>query len=161
MRRNNRKEDIWRNGSSESRLLDTRRKPACILHILSLRRMPTTAKEVHRTNKWRTHPMIVWPMSPIHVCWCRYVRSVATRLIRWDIVNSKRCAVTFTCLYRRAVHNELIEEMTTTFFINSLRRFYAIREEVKEFRSDRGTNFAGATDTLQIEAIDVEDATVK
>ena len=46
-------------------------------------------------------------------------------------------------------------------FINSLRRFCAVRGEVKEFRSDRGTNFVGATDALQISAINVDDNHMK
>jgi len=35
-------------------------------------------------------------------------------------------------------------------FINAERRLYAIRDKVKQFRSDRGTNFVGATDDLKI-----------
>ena len=83
--------------------------------------------------------------------------NVVTRRTRGGCANSKRWAVLFTCLYCRAVHIELLEEMSTSSFINSLRRFYAIRGEVKEFRSDRGTNFVGSTDALQISAINVED----
>jgi hypothetical protein len=36
-----------------------------------------------------------------------------------------------------------LEEMSTSSFINELRRFMAIRGKVKEFFSDRGTHFIG------------------
>ncbi|XP_062587768.1 uncharacterized protein LOC134249431 [Saccostrea cucullata] len=48
--------------------------------------------------------------------------------------------------------------MSTGSFINAMRRFYAIRGEVKEFRSDRGTNFIGAADALHMKVINVEDS---
>ncbi|XP_062604471.1 uncharacterized protein LOC134266272 [Saccostrea cucullata] len=83
---------------------------------------------------------------------------VLTRRTRGGSANSKRWAVIFTCLYCRAVHFELIEEMSTGSFINAMRRFYAIRGEVKEFRSDRGTNFVGAADVLHMKVINVEDS---
>ncbi|XP_062603303.1 uncharacterized protein LOC134265078 [Saccostrea cucullata] len=48
---------------------------------------------------------------------------VLTRRTRGGSANSKRWAVIFTCLYCRAVHFELIEEMSTGSFINAMRRF--------------------------------------
>ncbi|XP_056006721.1 uncharacterized protein LOC130050536 [Ostrea edulis] len=87
--------------------------------------------------------------------------NVITRRTRGGSANSKRWAVLVTCMYCRAVHIDLIEEMSTSSFINSLRRFYTIRGEVKEFRSDRGTNFVGSTDALQISVINVEDNHMK
>ena len=70
-------------------------------------------------------------------------------------------AVLFTCLCIRAIHIEVIEELSSSAFINALRRFVAIRGKVKQFRSDRGTNFVGSTDDLQIDAINVENEHVK
>ena len=57
----------------------------------------------------------------------------------------------------RAVHIEHIKEISSSALINAVRRFVAIRDEVKIFRSDRGTNFIGATDDLRIDAVNVED----
>lgn len=51
--------------------------------------------------------------------------------------------------------------MSSSAFINALRQFMAIRGKVKQFRSDRGMNFVGATDDLKIDAINVEDNTLK
>ena len=83
--------------------------------------------------------------------------SVTTRRTRGGQANSKRWAVLFTCLCIRAVHIEVLEDLSSSAFINALRRFVGIRGKVKQFRSDRGTNFVGATDDLHIDAINVED----
>ncbi|XP_056000356.1 uncharacterized protein LOC130048119 [Ostrea edulis] len=82
--------------------------------------------------------------------------SVVTRKTRGGVSNSKRWAVLFTCLYTRAIHIEVIEELSSSSFINSLRRFIAIRGSVQEIRSDRGSNFIGATDDLNVNVINVE-----
>ena len=87
--------------------------------------------------------------------------SVVTRRTRGGQANSKRWAVLFTCLCIRAIHIEVIEDMSSSAFINALRRFVAIRGKVKQFRSDRGTNFVGATSDLQIDAVNVEDQEMK
>ncbi|XP_069129281.1 uncharacterized protein [Argopecten irradians] len=83
--------------------------------------------------------------------------NIVARRTRGGVSNSKRWAVMFTCLTCRAVHIELVEDMSSSSFINSLRRFQFIRGKVTEFRSDRGTNFVGASDDLHINAINVGD----
>ncbi|XP_063446815.1 uncharacterized protein LOC134726347 [Mytilus trossulus] len=87
--------------------------------------------------------------------------SVIHRRTRGGCSNSKRWAILFTCLTTRAIHIEIVEEMSSSAFINALRRFIAIRGKVSVFRSDRGSNFIGAVDPLHIEAINVEDDKVK
>lgn len=63
----------------------------------------------------------------------------------------------FTCLSNRAVHIEVVECMSTSSFINALRRFLSIRvKPVKHLRSDQGTNFVGACKELQISFDDPE-----
>ena len=56
----------------------------------------------------------------------------------------KLYGVVFTCMASRAVHLEVADSLSTSSFINALRRFIARRGEVKSLRSDRGTNFIGA-----------------
>jgi glutaredoxin-related protein len=51
--------------------------------------------------------------------------------------------------------------MSTSSFINALRRFMAIRGKVKEFFSDRGTHYIGGAKQLGIPAICPEDRTLK
>lgn len=83
--------------------------------------------------------------------------NIVTRRTRGGRAQSKRWAVLFSCLTTRAVHIELIKEMSSSAFINALRRFISIRGEVKLYRSDRGTNFVGATEDHGVHAINVED----
>ncbi|XP_062603957.1 uncharacterized protein LOC134265758 [Saccostrea cucullata] len=85
---------------------------------------------------------------------------VVTRKTRGGIVYNKRWAALFTCLGTRAVHIEVLEEMTSSF-INALKRFIAIRGNVKIIRSDRGTNFIGTVNTLHLNCVNVEDTTAK
>ena len=86
---------------------------------------------------------------------------ITTRRTRGGHANAKRWALMFTCLVIRAVHIELLEEMSSSCFINALRRFCALRGEVKMIRSDCGTNFVGSTTDLGANVIDVEAKPVK
>lgn len=86
---------------------------------------------------------------------------ITSRKTRGGLANSKRWAVLFTCLSIRAVHIEVVDEMSSSAFINALRRFTAVRGKVAEFRSERGTNFVGAVEDLGFRAINVEDRSVK
>ena len=56
----------------------------------------------------------------------------------------KRYGCLFTCLACRAIHIETTNSLETDSFINALRRFIARRGEIRELRSDQGTNFVGA-----------------
>lgn len=87
--------------------------------------------------------------------------SIVTRKTRGGSANSKRWGILFACLVTRAVHIEVVEEMSSSAFINAVRRFTAIRGPVKTFRSDQGTNFVGAVDHLRIDAIYVDDEPLK
>lgn len=86
---------------------------------------------------------------------------VITRRTRVGSANSKRWAAMFTCLVTRAVHIEIVEEMSASSFINALRRFLAIRGSVMIFRSDKGTNFVGAVNEFKLQTINVEDGPVR
>ena len=86
---------------------------------------------------------------------------VVSRRTRGGIANSKRWGIIFTCLVTRAVHIEVVDSMSSSAFINALRRFIAIRGKVNVFRSDRGTNFVGALEDLGINRIDVENDSLR
>ncbi|XP_052218045.1 uncharacterized protein LOC127835647 [Dreissena polymorpha] len=81
---------------------------------------------------------------------------VVSRKTRSSQASSKRWAIIFTCLAVRAIHIEVVVELSSSAFTNALRRLIAIRGPVKEFRSDRGTNFTGAIDLLEINSMSVE-----
>lgn len=87
--------------------------------------------------------------------------SIITRKTRGGSANLKRWEILFTCLVTRAVHIEVVEEMSSSAFINAVRRFTAIRGPVKTFRSDQGTNCFGAVDHLRIDAINFDDEPLK
>ncbi|XP_073720576.1 uncharacterized protein [Misgurnus anguillicaudatus] len=82
--------------------------------------------------------------------------NISIRRTRGGVLENKRWAVMFTCLVTQAVHIEVVESLSTSSFINALRRFLAIRGPTKLFRSDCGTNFVGACKELQISSEDPE-----
>ena len=56
----------------------------------------------------------------------------------------KRYGLIFTCLTIRAIHLEILPDLTTGAFINALRAFIARRGRPTRLVSDNGTNFVGA-----------------
>ncbi|CAI5661726.1 unnamed protein product [Oreochromis niloticus] len=55
----------------------------------------------------------------------------------------KRYGLLITCMCSRAVHLEMLDDLSTDSLINSLRAFMAIRGTVRQIRCDQGTNFVG------------------
>lgn len=55
----------------------------------------------------------------------------------------------FICMATKAIHVELVSDMTGEAFIASLRRFIARRGAVKTLNSDNGTNFVAANRLLK------------
>jgi hypothetical protein len=51
--------------------------------------------------------------------------------------------------------------MSSSSFINALRRFVALRGEVRLIRSDCGTNFIGAAKCMDAKVINVESSDMK
>ena len=62
---------------------------------------------------------------------------------------TKRYGLLFTCYCSRAIHLEMIDDLSTDAFINGLRCFIAVRGTVRHLRSDQGTNFIGAKNMFQ------------
>ncbi len=56
----------------------------------------------------------------------------------------KRYGLLFTCMCSRAVHLEVLDDLSTDAFLKALRCFIAICGNVSQLHSDRGTNFIGA-----------------
>ena len=56
----------------------------------------------------------------------------------------KRYGLILTSLSSRAVHIEMLEDLSTDTFINALRCFISLRGAVRQLRCDQGSNFVGA-----------------
>ena len=61
----------------------------------------------------------------------------------------KRYGVVFTCMASRAVHLEVLDNMTSDDIINAIRRVIAIRGPIRQLRSDQGSNFVGAANEFK------------
>ena len=62
----------------------------------------------------------------------------------------------------RDVHKELADEIISSAFINSIRRFVAIRGKVTTVvHLDYGTNFVGSRDAINIKAINIKSKPVR
>ena len=81
------------------------------------------------------------------------VRERRTDIKRWGIV--------FTCMYSRAVHIELLDDLTTDSFLQALRCFQAVRGPVRTLFSDAGTNFMGARNVLEQELLNMQNSELK
>lgn len=55
----------------------------------------------------------------------------------------------FVCMCTKAVHLELVSDLSTERFLQALRRFIARRGRCTDLYSDNGTNFVGARNQLQ------------
>ena len=82
--------------------------------------------------------------------------TISSRRTRRSIAENKRRAVIFSCMVTRAVHIEVLMSLSSSSFVNALRRFTAIRGPVRLFRSDRGTNFIRDCRELKIKSEDPE-----
>lgn len=68
--------------------------------------------------------------------------------------STKAYACIFVCMATKAVHIELVSDLTTEAFMACLKRFVARRGQPAEIYSDNGRNFVGAKRELQ-EAVDL------
>lgn len=70
----------------------------------------------------------------------------------------KRYGLLITCMASRAIHVEVLDDMSTDAFINGLRCFIALRGPVRHIRSDQGTNFVGAKHELKQSLKELNDS---
>ncbi|XP_076060326.1 uncharacterized protein LOC143036654 [Oratosquilla oratoria] len=61
----------------------------------------------------------------------------------------KRYGIIFTCLSIRAIHLEILHDLTAESMINAFTRFMSRRGTVSKLISDHGTNFIGANKVLK------------
>lgn len=70
-------------------------------------------------------------------------------IVREGRKEMKRYGLILTCLALRAIHIEVLDDLTSDSFINGLRCFFAIRGSVRTIFCDNGTNFVGAKNELK------------
>lgn len=83
--------------------------------------------------------------SGVDYCGPFYVRD----RIRKNSKKYKAYVAIFICMATKAVHIELVEDLTTESFLAALKRFMARRGKVKNIYSDNEKNFVGADRILQ------------
>ncbi|XP_034382324.1 uncharacterized protein LOC117726257 [Cyclopterus lumpus] len=91
-------------------------------------------------------PERVEPSAPFTFCGMDCFGPFLTRQGRKE---NKRYGLLFTCLSSRAIHMEMLDDLSTDAFINGLRCFIAIRGAVRQIKSDQGSNFVGAKNELK------------
>lgn len=63
--------------------------------------------------------------------------------------SSKAYVCLFICMATKAVHIELVSDLTTEMFLNALKRFISRRGKCESILSDNGKNFVGANNVLR------------
>lgn len=64
-------------------------------------------------------------------------------------MKKKVWGVVFSCVASRAVHADIVEDLSTEGFLKAYQRFTALRGHPKKLWSDQGTNFVGAKPALK------------
>ncbi|XP_062711250.1 uncharacterized protein LOC134289447 [Aedes albopictus] len=62
---------------------------------------------------------------------------------------TKAYVAIFVCMATKAVHMELVSDLSTERFLQALRRFFARRGRCTDIYSDNGTNFVGARNQIR------------
>lgn len=72
------------------------------------------------------------------------------------VKTTKGYIAVFVCMVTKAIHLELVSDLSASSFLAALRRFAARRGTPKRIWSDNGTNFVGASRKLKEEFIDLK-----
>lgn len=125
-------------------------------HCVTCRKLrrPTEEQRMADLPSERTNPS-----PPFTYCGMDCFGPFITKQGRKDL---KRYGLLFTCFSSRAIHIEMLNDMSTDAFINGLRCFVALRGAVRQIKCDQGTNYIGAKNELKnaLKEIDANRLTV-
>lgn len=93
----------------------------------------------------RTTPGKVFETCGIDYCGPVYLKPRVGR----TPITLKAYVCVFICLATRAIHLELVSDLTTNAFLAALRRIVARRGRIREIVSDHGSNFVGAYNEIE------------
>lgn len=85
-----------------------------------------------------------------------YAGPIQTREKRRNPSFTKSYIALFVCLSTKALHLEIVSDLTSQAFLAAYRRFVNRRGRCQQMYSDRGTNFVGAQKILQEEIYKAE-----
>lgn len=74
---------------------------------------------------------------------------IGRSLGKYANINTKSYIAIFVCLATKALHIELVSDLTSQKFIDAFKRFVARKGGVSDLYSDNGSNFVGADRILQ------------
>ncbi|XP_038122414.1 uncharacterized protein LOC119771097 [Culex quinquefasciatus] len=94
--------------------------------------------------KPRTTPSRAFTVTGVDYCGPVYLKPVHRRAAA-----QKAYIAVFVCFSTKAVHLELVGDLTTAAFLAALRRFVSRRGLPSEIHSDNGLNFQGASNHLR------------
>ena len=104
------------------------------------------------------------PSPPFHTTGVDYAGPFSLKLgrVRKPVIVKAYLAI-FICFSTKAVHLEVVSDLTTNAFVSSLKRFVSRRGLPHSIQSDNGTNFVGARNELAdlyrfLEAADTLDS---
>jgi hypothetical protein len=130
--------------------------------IMSARRI--VRQRIHNCNKcFRSNPRPTFPLMsslpdfrtrPVAKSFthtgCDYAGPIAYTPVRRRGSRAEKAYIcVFTCLTTRALHIELVTDLSTPAFLATFKRFLSRRGPVKYMYSDNGTNFVGANSYLK------------
>ncbi|XP_071056102.1 uncharacterized protein [Onthophagus taurus] len=92
----------------------------------------------------------ITPAPPFHTTGVDYAGQFLLKNKRGRGAKTSKCYnCLFVCFVTRAIHLELLSELTSESFLSALRRFAARRGKPQKMYSDNGTNFVGANRELE------------
>lgn len=92
----------------------------------------------------RTEPAAPFEFTSLDLFGPYFVKDTVRRRVKvkvWGVV--------FSCMVSRAVHADIVEDLSTEGFLKTYLRFTALRGHPRKLWSDQGTNFVGARPVLK------------